>query len=102
MPTPKPNLTIKQSNVTTETLQAIGRLRRAQPRNPDTLLVCDELERALTCVPIVAAGLDLKTVDLKPGAVHFAPPEKCPACEARKSADRARVKKHRAKEKQSA
>ena len=27
--------------------QAIERLRRAQPRNADTMLVCDELERLL-------------------------------------------------------
>lgn len=29
--------------------QAIGRLRRAQPRNPDTMTVCDRLEQLLAC-----------------------------------------------------
>jgi hypothetical protein len=83
-----------QSNVTTETLQAIGRLRRAQPRNPDTMLVCDELERALT-FPLKVAEVDVKDIVLKPGAITVIPNKKCPVCEARKSADRARVQKHR-------
>lgn len=30
-----------------ETIQAIGRLRRAMPRNADAMLVCDELEKML-------------------------------------------------------
>ncbi len=32
---------------TANIMQIIERLRRAQPRNPDTLAVCDELERLL-------------------------------------------------------
>lgn len=82
-------------NVTTETLQAIGRLRRAQPRNSDTMLVCDELERVLISLPQVAPKMDVKDIVLKPGAIVVIPNEKCTVCEDRKSADRARVQKHR-------
>jgi len=43
-------------------LSAIGRLKRAQPRNPDTMLVCDELERLLVrrlgdVVPVESGGV---------------------------------------------
>ena len=33
--------------------QAIARLRRAQPRNPDTMAVCDALEEVLRYVRIL-------------------------------------------------
>ncbi len=34
--------------MTTELHEAIARLRRNQPRNPDTMLVCDAAEKTLT------------------------------------------------------
>ena len=30
--------------------QIIARLRRAQPRNPDTMAVCDEIEQAMAII----------------------------------------------------
>jgi hypothetical protein len=30
-----------------DTLQAIGRVRRAMPRNADVMLICDELEKLM-------------------------------------------------------
>lgn len=31
-----------------DTIQAIGRVRRSMPRNADVMLICDELEKLLT------------------------------------------------------
>jgi hypothetical protein len=35
------------ANADTEIIKAIERLQRAQPRNPDLLLVCEELQAAV-------------------------------------------------------
>lgn len=74
------------SNVT---LQAIGRLRRAQGRNSDTMLVCDQLEAALQNRQPVAR-------EAPPSELKAIPEKECKVCAARKAANRARVKKHRA------
>lgn len=34
-----------------DTIQAIGRVRRAMPRNADVMLICDELEKLLRAGP---------------------------------------------------
>lgn len=65
-----------------EIIQAIGRLRRSQSRNPDTNLVCDELERLL-------AAPKQPTVTPSP------PAKSCKVCEARKATTRNRVARHR-------
>ena len=70
-------------------LQAIGRLRRAQPRNPDTMLVCDELERRL------AAPLMRVTVEPDGSAKSEIVDESCPVCEARRAVVRKRVNRYR-------
>lgn len=55
-------------------LQAVQRLRRAQGRNADTMLICDELERRIVSQQVETG---------------------CPECERRKVANRLRVRKHR-------
>lgn len=65
------------SHMSKEIIQAIGRLRRAQPRNEDTLLVCEELERRL-CAPKSTSSQT-----------------NCKVCEARKATTRNRVARHR-------
>jgi hypothetical protein len=39
-------------SVLEETMSAIGRVRRAMPRNPDVMLICDELEKRMTQIPL--------------------------------------------------
>jgi hypothetical protein len=39
-----------------EIMQAIGRVRRAMPRNADVMLICDELEKALAPRPAAAVA----------------------------------------------
>ena len=68
-------------------IQAIGRLRRAQPRNPDTNLVCDHLERALKLLKQLA--------NEKMQQVEIINKVECPTCEARKATTRARVDRFR-------
>jgi hypothetical protein len=70
-------------------LQAIGRLRRAQPRNPDTMLVCDELERRL------AAPLMKINVEPDGSTQTEIIDENCPVCESRRATVRNRVKRYR-------
>lgn len=45
---------------------AVGRLRRAQPRNLDTMAVCDELEKRLRVVSTMPNPCLPKTLDLEP------------------------------------
>jgi hypothetical protein len=48
-----------------EITSVIGRLRRAQPRNLDTMAVCDELEKRLRVATVPNPCLP-KTLDLEP------------------------------------
>ena len=53
---------------TNELSQTIGRLRRAQPRNPDTMAVCDALEAKLVKVePRAPIEVVRKPPDSRPG-----------------------------------
>jgi hypothetical protein len=61
----------------------IARVRRAMPRNPDVMAICDAFEETLH----------------KPAVETLQPNETfhCPVCEARRAADQARLRRHRAK-----
>jgi hypothetical protein len=41
-----------------ETMAAIGRIRRAMPRNVDAMLICDELEKRMTQMALPLKGQD--------------------------------------------
>jgi hypothetical protein len=62
--------------------QAVGRVRRAMPRNSDVMLVCEALEMFLA-TPRNVTGETLHT--------------ECPVCAARREAGAKRVAKHRSK-----
>ena len=62
-----------------EISKTIDRLRRAQPRNADTLAVCDALAALLVVKPVVAST--------------------CPECERRRQRGAELVRRHRARQK---
>ena len=68
-----------------ETLQAIGRLRRAQPKNPDTAHVLDEFEHLWAEYKKLASAEKLEIVTRND----------CPECERRRRQTRDRVAAHR-------
>lgn len=73
-----------------EIQKAIGRIRRTQGRNVDTMLVCDELERFLID-PLYRVVIEPeREIDVGVEATSH-----CPVCDARRQANRARVQRHR-------
>ncbi len=85
-------------------LQLVAKIRRDIPRNPDVLLAMRELERLALSRGIVTSSVTLPQA----APVTLPPPvtlpasqpvtlHKCPFCEARRSADAARVRRHRQK-----
>lgn len=74
--------------------QAIGRLRRAQPRNPDTMAVCDALERMIvgkaTKPAVEAKPPEWRLDAVKEGGQKFD----------KKAYQRALMRKRRAKQKE--
>ena len=83
-----------------ELLGVIGRIRRQQPRNADTMLLCDALE-SFVCTPELTA---VSTPPHQPVCTQEAATQVgesavlkvCPVCEARKLANRAQMTKARA------
>jgi hypothetical protein len=65
----------------------IARVRRAMPRNSDVMAICDAAER-VTLPP----SRDTPAVTLPSKGVTL----RCPVCEARRAADVARTRRHRA------
>ena len=67
-------------------LTVIARVRRAMPRNADVMAICDALE----------VTLHKPEGHVTPEAVTLRK-SGCPVCEARRAADAARARRHRAK-----
>lgn len=77
-----------------ETLQAIGRLRRSQGRNADTMLVCDTLENLSRALTITAKAATPPEPVIQPRLLATGD---CPECARRREQTRLRVQKVRAK-----
>lgn len=73
-----------------EVLAAMGRLRRAMPRNEDVLAVCDAAERNVTGASVSNVTASNVT------AVSVGNVTGCSVCAARRVAVAERVRRHRA------
>ena len=69
---------------------AIGRIRRAMPRNADVMLICDAAEATLIKPPVTLQA-PLPVTLHPPVTLH------CPACAERRRRNLERVRRHRAK-----
>lgn len=69
-----------------EELKAIGRLRRNQGRNADTMLVCNALEKLWHQYKLIAKATKIEVVD-------------CEHCKSRLAQTKARVARHRLNQK---
>jgi hypothetical protein len=70
-----------------DVIRAVARLRRSQPRNTDTLIVCEALEERMAAQPMVAAAM----------AAAANPEAHCTECAKRRAKNAAAMKKWRNK-----